>query len=498
MPDTTVYFVDNAVRNGVQTFNIYDVQKDEVNVPVYVYCSGFKEETPAVSAVVDETYIDYYNKCYVPVNQEPLKALPSDCYSLDAASVTVANRKARLNVNFYPEKIFSYAKSEGLSYEDMKRYAAPIKLQCKSLEIATYKDTASLGYFLVAPVMNDALIQMAIEKIDALNYDVVVSVPFKNTLDITYDLELGKSEVVSAASGEYGNHYPAKVRFSAFPEGTVVTNGDVRSMQSGKSEVRYAVTFPEGSAGKYPITLSNVVGNGAEMPIVDGEQILDLGVCDLYATSNGIAGINYSGGFAADESALLGKTLNKYGFESYADDNTFIFHPQSSCQYGGKDMCIGTNGVFSGSADDWGVTWTAGSTQPNANLNEDGAWNGGTAAYGYGSQDDKGVMWALVDMCKVQSLCGIEFWRKCGNNAANVKSLEFYALDKCSYIQYNSILEWNAEDCTFLGKAAFGDDNKYNMLAASWENIDTRYLLIAFTAGSVIGYHCVEMDLFHK
>lgn len=499
MPDTTVYFVDNAVRNDVMTFNIYDVQKEEVNVPVYVYCSGFREATPEVSAIVDESYIEYYNACYVPVSKEPLKVLPAECYTIDTAPVTVANRKATINVAFNPEKIFAYAKENRLSYDDMKRYAAPIKLQCESLEIATYKDTASLGYCLVAPVMNDALVQMEIEKIDAVSYDVVVSVPFNNTLDITYDLQIGKSEVVSAEAGEFGNHYPAKVRLSALPEGTVVTNKDVRSMEPGTNEVRYAITFPEGSAGKFPVSLTNVVGNGDEMPIEGGEQVIDLSTLDLYATSNGQAKSNYPSGFASDEQTLVGTTLNKYGLTAYADDKNYIFHPQSTCQYGGRDMCVGANSVFSGDANDWGVGFLGDHSAKN--LTDDGKWNGSLAAYGYNTIKRDGVLWLLVDMGKVQSVAGLEYWRKCGDgdqNAAAVQTMEFYALDDCEYVRYNPILTWEDADATYLGSASFGDDVTKNVLATTWESIDTQYLMVLLTGKKADSFACIEMDIFHK
>ena len=51
MPDSAVYFVDNVANNGIQSAVMYDIQT-EVDVPVYVYCSGFNGGTPAVSTSV--------------------------------------------------------------------------------------------------------------------------------------------------------------------------------------------------------------------------------------------------------------------------------------------------------------------------------------------------------------------------------------------------------------------------------------------------------------
>ena len=495
MPDAAVYFVANSVRNGVQTVAMYDVQTEAINAPLHVYCAGFNEASPTVSAKVAEDYIEYYNKCYlVSANDKKLNLLPASCWSLDKNSVTVKDRYATLNLQFNPQALFAFAEANDLTYTEMKSYVVPVKLESNGVDVAMYKDTASLGYVLVAPDMNKALIQMEVDKIDSRNYDVVVSVPFDNTLNISYDLVLGK-EFVAEPSTAYGNYYPGKMRFAEFPEGTIVKNSDVRSMAPGTSQVVYSITFPAKASGKYPVALTNVVADGVEMPVVGGEALIDLGVVDLYSTSNGLAGNNYSGGFAEDEIGLLGKTLTKYGLTEYGSDAeaSFIFHPQSSCQYGGRDMGTGTLSVFSNNADDWGTSWSGAGATPNY---ADGAWNGGKSAYGYGTQDANGVMWALIDLGEVRPLSGIEWWRKCGNNAAT-RDLQFYALDKCSYVRYNSILEWEDKDVTYLGKASFTDESKYNLLATTWDTIQTQYLLVAFTATNPTGYHCIEMVLYY-
>ena len=200
-----------------------------------------------------------------------------------------------------------------------------------------------------------------------------------------------------------------------------------------------------------------------------------------------------------DEQSLVGTTLKKYGLTAYTDDNTFIFHPQSTCQYGGRDMCIGSNSVFSGTADDWGVGFEGGHSANN--LTEDGKWNGSVAPYGYNTIDRNGVLWVLIDMGKVQSTAGLEYWRKCGtrdNDAAAVKTMEFYALEDCEYVRYNPILTWEDADATYLGSASFGDDITKNVLATTWESIDTQYLMILLTGVKADSFACIEMDIFHK
>ena len=87
---------------------------------------------------------------------------------------------------------------------------------------------------------------------------------------------------------------------------------------------------------------------------------------------------------------------------------------------------------------------------------------------------------------------GIEFWTR-SDGRYNMKEVEVYALDDCSYTLNQSVLDYKVADLTYLGKLVFtgGAQN----VSISLEPVTTRYILMIITkAGG--GLDCQELVLW--
>ena len=344
-------------------------------------------------------------------------------------------------------------------------------------------------------------IAASIAKVDDRTFTYTVAIPLANAgYEVTYDVEFGKVGVTSAPSKVAGNYYAAKYSCVALPEGTTITNSEVKSIANGVAATEYTITLPEGikKSANYMIVLKDAKVDGKVLPIEGAEVAFNYSTHLTWSTSCAQAGKNYPGSvFAEDELALRGHTLETLGLTAYAREieKGYIFHPQSSCQYGGRDMCDGSKSIFGDNADDWGNGYGSGHASTGNITN--GEWNGNKAAYGWGTHDANKVMWALIDMNQVQQLSGVEWWRKGVSNTATNK-MEFYALDACTYVRYNSICNWKPEDAIFLGRSEFGTEMTTNLMATAWESVNTQYFLVAFFPGDTNGYHAISVDLFHE
>ena len=491
MPESAVYFVDNAWNNGPQLKTIYSLEKGIISVPVGVYGSGFTTSEANVTATGDDSYVDYYNS----VKGTSLKSLPADCWSLENNSLTVKDRRAVFSLAVDAKKVFDFAANNGLDYEEMKDYVIALRLDSDNSNIGAVKDTASLGYYMLAPDLKDAVIKVTSEQISARVVDVTVALTFTNDkYNVSYELDFGK-EGVSSVSQSRGNYFPAKYRCAALPSGVQISNEDKTSMAPGTEKITYRVTFPDGDipwekgrTNSYKFSIKNAMLDAeTHLDVEDASAIVTVGNDNSFQrlVSTVGNGTNYPGGFNATELALLGNTLSDKGFVSYGDgdvDKDWYWHPQSSCQYGGRDMC--KYGPFDHKSDDWGVAY-------NAN--------------GYGLDAlrayPNAYSWGLIDMNEVRAVEGIEYWRKYQASSVahkGVRDFEFYALDACTYEKLQPVLEWKDEDATYLGSASFGDsDYTQNILAATFDRTETQYLLILFKNGNQQSYHAIEMKVLY-
>lgn len=477
MPEVSVYFTDNSANKGVQEVVMYDVQSD-VETPVYVHCAGLKAGSAKVSAKVSEDYIEYYNK----INYTDYKALPENCYTIVKSSDALQDRTAAFSVSFDVPSIMAFSKEPGVNISD---YVLALELGSEKLPIATVKDTTSLGYYMVKPVLKTATLQI---KSTGLSPDgtmtVTAELPFDNAWDLTYDVEFAASDV-DVLFTDKGNSKPAKYVFaSKFPDGTVIGNEDVKSMAPGTNKVEYAITIPAegmawapGKASNYAVRFSNAFLNGKQIPI---ENPL--------ATGFSSVGVEVKAG---GRESQLGVNLAQYGLtplddkqgggrsgnnlENIVPGGGFIFHAQTA-----QDTRPNGDYSIAGAFDD-NVTNTARSWMQN--------WGGGA---GYGSTGFGLPYWLLVDMQEEFKMGGIEFWTR-ADGRYNMKVVEVYALDECSYELNKSVLNYDAGDVTYLGTLKFSAGGQ--CLSISLAPVTTRYIMMLVTQ-SGNGLDCQELVLW--
>ena len=206
------------------------------------------------------------------------------------------------------------------------------------------------------------------------------------------------------------------------------------------------------------------------------------------------ASVNVGGDVkASNGNTTLGTNLASYGLtplddkqgggragdflENIVPGGGFIFHPQTS-----QDKRPMADYSVSGAFDDR-VSNTAHSWMQNW------GWNGDN---GYGATSFSTPYWLLVDMQEELNLGGVEYWTR-SDGRYNMKAVEVYALDDCSYTLNQSILNYEASDVTYLGRLNFttGAQN----VSISVDPIRTRYVMLLITEASG-GLDCQEMVLW--
>jgi hypothetical protein len=477
MPDPAVYFTENTANNGVQKILMYDVQS-EVENPVYVYCSGLNAGTSNVKARVANDYIAYYNK----INYTDYKALPENCYTLVKSADQLDGRNASFLVNFNVPNIIAFSKEDGVNIDD---YVVALALDSDKIPVSYIKDTTSLGYYMVSPNLKKATLQIKSTGLTPDgNMTITAELPFENSWDLTYDVEFAATGINELYTTK-GNQKPAKYLFAdTFPDGTVIGNKDVKSMSAGTNSVEYAIAIPakglewaKDKAYNYAVRFSNAVLNGKEIPIENPLQTTFVEVGIDVKASNG--------------SSTLGTNLAQYGLtplddkqgggrsgahlENIVPGGGFIFHAQTS-----QDTRPNGDYSIAGAFDD-NVTNTARSWMQN--------WGGGD---GYGSTRFSTPYWLLVDMQEEYTMSGVEFWTR-SDGRYNMKTVEIYALDDCTYTLNQSVLNYKDSDLTYIGRLHFtgGGQN----VSVSVDPIKTRYIMLLITeAGG--GLDCQELVLW--
>ena len=116
-------------------------------------------------------------------------------------------------------------------------------------------------------------------------------------------------------------------------------------------------------------------------------------------------------------------------------------------------------------------------------------WNGDN---GYGATSFSTPYWLLIDMQEEFDMGGVEYWTR-SDGRYNMKAVEVYALDDCSYTLNQSILNYEASDVTYLGRLNFttGAQN----VSISVDPVRTRYIMLLITEASG-GLDCQELVLW--
>ena len=475
MPDSAVYFTDNAENKGVQEVIMYDVQS-EVEVPVYVYCGGLAGGTANVTAAVTEEYIEYYNAA----KYTELKALPENCYTLVKNTDEIADRSAEFTLKFNVSEVAAFASQEGVDLDD---YVVALGLSSDDLPVASVKDN-SLGYYLVSADLRKAALKISSTGMTPDGkMTVVAELPFENSWDLSYEVEFATPDVDLLWQTK-GNTIPAKYVFAdGFPEGTTISNKEIRSMSSGTNKVEYAIEISEagrkwapGKAFNYAVKFSNAVLNGKEIPIENPLQVGSISAGIDIKASNGDTQLGTKlaehGLTPLDDKQGGGRTGNF--LETIVPDGGFIFHAQTS-QDKRPLADYSISGVFDDRVSNAAHTWM-----------QNWGWNGDN---GYGATSWATPFWLFVDMQKEYNMGGIEFWTR-SDGRYNMKAVEVYALDKCEYRLNETYLNYDREDLTYLGLLRFtgGAQN----VSISLDPIKTRYIMLNIIEATG-GVDCQEM-----
>ena len=466
LPESAVYFVANSENKGVQSALMYDIQ-DESVYNVYAYCSGYYGGNPNVSITSDEEFLETYNA----INETTYKLLPSECWSIVKGEATMQDRKAEFSIKFNVTGILALSSEE--DYSDVENYAVVLRLDSEDIPVAGDSDE-SLGYLIVTPDLTPATVKLTATPLDKnRQMTLTVELPFNNSWDFSYELDFGKEGAFGMNEGR-GNHIPAKYICSPLPDGVTVENKSVTTMAPGTNKVEYKITFPEpaqwkkGVSHNYAFSIKNPVLNGKEIAIgepavvsLDPKNILMKG----FATTNGSNdpewfeckfldyGLTIVPDYGGARSGSTGEIIK--------DEKGFIFHPQSSQQFY-------YDRVFND------VTWAS---------QWDASWGSG-----YGNSSVSALpMWILIDMRTPKKINGIEWWRRHEgkDRTSDVRTVEFYALDKCQYTLQQPVLDYATEDITYLGTLDFGDaSNLENVAYTTFDFVETQYIMLYVTAGN--------------
>ena len=451
LPDSAVYFVDNVANNGVQEALLFDVQS-EVEVPVYVYCSGNFGGTPDVSATVEgEEYLAAYNEA----NGKSYQLLPVDCYTMTKTTDKVADRKAKFAINFSVEKLLALSAKE--DYSDLDKYVVALRLESNSLDVAEV-DGKSLGYYIVHPKVIIATMNVSSTGFNEKNeMYITLELPFDNFAELTYEVEFGKtSGLENRTFTEKGNHLQAKYILEALPEGTVIENENVSSMAAGTNKVEYKITLPSGweksKSYNYAFEVKNAVLNGRQITINDSfDPYFTIQSANEKVKLINTANDYNDNVFTEEQMQHYGKTLTEYGLQMYQTRAEWVWDPQTS-----------ENEYFDRFYNGNGFGWQS-------------HWSGG----GYGSTGQVPV-YVHIDMKKKQPVCGLEWWRRGDQFVGDTKKIEIYAFDDCTYTHKGGDLTtYSYTNITYLGSLDFGpaaDD--INVGATTFDQIETQHLML--------------------
>lgn len=480
MPESAVYFVDNVANNGVQKALMYDVQS-VVEVPVYVYCSGFYGGAPEVATQVDVDYIEEYNA----TNDTEYKALPENCYQLVKSSDTVSDRKASFALKFDVHAIMELSKEDGV---DLSDYVVALDLSAKDFEIASYKDKI-FDHYLVSPDLRNAVAKVSGVQAEDKQVTLTVDLPFENQWDFTFELDYDVTGAFGAPDTKRGNTKAAKYACTPAPADFVskvtVEGGEFR-LEPGTNSKTYTITAPaefnrewaKGQTNNFAVSIKNakLVVDGAEKEVpVEGAAFLA-----SYASNNIVKKVRTSsadrGGYPNDrfetgtDADYYEKSLVPYGLELYTDDGGYIWSPESSNDPNWLDR------LFNGNSTDWQASW------------------GG----GFGFTNGQSDLHGLIDMKKVQPINGLEYWKRANQFVTDTRTLEFYAVDDCVYTWKSDHLEYADDALTYLGTLDFGDGNE-NLGYLTLDYIETQYILIYFAKSNRNNncYDCTELNLYH-
>lgn len=259
LPDPAVYFIKNGYQES-QVF--YDVQ-ESVTVPVYAYCSGYKGGDAEVLIYKSEFSMLEYNEA----NGTSLKALPENCYTIDAMQKKMVDKKATFNVTFDCGALRNL--SQKLDFSDLKSYVIPLVMKPLDKEYSQEPKKEGQTMLFLTPSMKQMAFIFTQAGTQDLEYSNVISNNGKiylyydvyTPVDNKWDCGVKFNFNTSGADGKYiplpENSYQVNSTASAFSEGISEIQYEVIIDESLAQDVFYTIQASVESTGNFVISGDN-------------------------------------------------------------------------------------------------------------------------------------------------------------------------------------------------------------------------------------------------
>ena len=487
----TIYvsFEENSYTKGDNN-NEKNQAQNTVNVPVVVKLSATSETAPVLRVVADENYLTTFDAT--------LTALPAACYTVSAEPV-VEGLDATFTLTMNVAEIVSYAVENDLDFEELQDCVVALKLEATGAEVKMQGEE-SLGYYIAAPDVNAVVATVTALSASNKSATLKVELPFAPESDFEFELSGDVTAVCGPVDTERGNTIAGKYSCTPAPKDfmqLLTTDKDLK-IAAGQTSLEFTVSAPasferewtKGATNNFAVTVKGQLG-GVDID-VNGYSFLASYPANHVTIKHKIeqTDLEPDEGCTDPNPEWFGTKLSEapynmtllndgggarqstFGFENmlYEDRPTaFIFHPQSS-----QDSWY--DRVFNNTLRAW--PWEA-------------KWSGSDSNYGESALP----YWILIDMRSAQKISGIEWWRRPDQFVTDVRSMEFYALDACTYELNKSVLNYESDAATYLGNLDFADGNE-NCAYVTIDPIETQYLVILITAQNRSAIDCMELNIW--
>lgn len=263
--DPSVYILNRGYQ---KTETFYDVQSS-YTAEVNTYCGSYYDKNPQVGLTEDASVLEKYNS----ENNSALQILPSDCWSLEASTLTMKDKKATFKVDFSVEALKSL--STEADYSDLLGYAVPLRLKSLTDGVGN-PGTDELGSIVIVPDLSVMAFALENSGVSEANLDDVndedgfltLEYKLKSCVENNWDNAVKFSFNVAS---DYAEH-------PLLPEGSYsVTTSSEAGFVPGVSEVIYTVRIDKSKAsGRDYSIVAKVESEGGF--VVDGrnESVINL------------------------------------------------------------------------------------------------------------------------------------------------------------------------------------------------------------------------------
>ncbi len=261
--EPVVYGPSVLISNyGLRSENILDDKDVPQEFLIYTECDGAYDGEVKVSLTRDEAALNAYNLA----NGTSYRALPANCYNLDASSKTMSGKRAEFVVTFNVEEIASLAKV--YDYSDIKDYVVPFAIvsETTGLEAETLD---GVNYIFVNPKMTHKIVEKfslvgpSADGVTITNDAYTIAyriVPEDNRWASGYDFDMTVTDAKDVALVE-GIDY------------VISCSSEEEAFAIGDSEITYTLSFPTSALSALPADIKLKVK--AELKGVENGFIVD-------------------------------------------------------------------------------------------------------------------------------------------------------------------------------------------------------------------------------